>query len=178
MESNNQNRTEMKEVPQDILQDPTLRENPFSVPPQYFDGIEDRIRARIRGTRPEPEGADGILSPAAFAPRPSRPVFFKTHFALAAMFVFIFGMGYGFLRLTETFRSAPRDAALADAARIQDSLLQEELWIAALESAPLDESEMLAVMETSTPEIDTETIEQYLIDSGLSLVSLALAETE
>ena len=64
------------------------KKRPFSVPEGYFSTIEDSVRGRI-GISQQREGNHLWAS-------------IKTGFALAFSFVFIFGMGYGVLSLTDT----------------------------------------------------------------------------
>lgn len=67
------------------------KQRPFSVPEGYFSTIEDSVRGRI-GISQQGEGNQLWAS-------------IKTGFALAFSFVFIFGMGYGVLSLTDTIHN-------------------------------------------------------------------------
>ena len=67
------------------------KQRPFSVPDGYFSTIEDSVRGRI-GISQQREGNRLWAS-------------IKTGFALAFSFVFIFGMGYGVLSLTDTIHN-------------------------------------------------------------------------
>ena len=67
------------------------KQRPFSVPEGYFSTIEDSVRGRI-GISQQGEGNHLWAS-------------IKTGFALAFSFVFIFGMGYGVLSLTDTIHN-------------------------------------------------------------------------
>ena len=171
----------MKEIDKDILQNPSLKENPFTVPPGYFSGIEDQVHAKIRGAlaeemSPEENFSAEVSLPEAVPVKTGRLAVLKTHFALAATFVFILGIGYGFLHLTDSLGRKSDNLSANENAWLQDSILHENLLKEVLKSAPLDESEMLEAIQIKDPGINTEDIEQYLIDSNVPLVSLASLE--
>ena len=67
------------------------KQRPFSVPEGYFSTIEDSVRGRIGISQ---QGESNHLWASI-----------KTGFALAFSFVFIFGMGYGVLSLTDTIHN-------------------------------------------------------------------------
>jgi hypothetical protein len=67
------------------------KQRPFSVPDGYFSTIEDSVRGRIGISQ---QGECNHLWASI-----------KTGFALAFSFVFIFGMGYGVLSLTDTIHN-------------------------------------------------------------------------
>lgn len=75
----------------DYLNRPASGENPFKLPEAYFEGLEDRLLARIAEEEKQQEPVQ-------------RPVWriLKPALALAATFALIFGMGYGVLALTHT----------------------------------------------------------------------------
>ncbi|MBQ2243208.1 MAG: hypothetical protein II318_03225 [Bacteroidales bacterium] len=74
-----------------ILDEIKNKKRPFSVPDGYFSSVEDSVKDRIR--TPQKRGDSPIWASI------------KTGFALAFSFVFIFGMGYGVLSLTDTIHN-------------------------------------------------------------------------
>ncbi len=120
----------------DILQQEYLRENPYTLPQNYFAAVEDAVREKIHG-KPAKESAllNGI----------------KTCTAFAAVFAIVFGLGYGAMHLTGT----------ADYNNTQEQILSQ--------SDPIPQIDSLE----ST---DTDYIEQYLIDSNVSIATLASLE--
>ena len=100
----------------DILQSEELKANPFTMPQGYLESLEASVSARIE----------------AESQKSSRPVWFtvrrvlKPAVSLAAMFILIFGIGYGALSLTGTLRggdSVPAEAASDGIALIDAGLL-------------------------------------------------------
>lgn len=71
----------------DILSDPSLKANPFSVPEGYSPGLENRVHGRIAAEDAPPETLWGRMKAPAM---------------LALTFAVIFGMGYGVLSITGT----------------------------------------------------------------------------
>lgn len=69
----------------------SIKAVPFSVPENYFSGIEDRVRSSIRQTEERP-----LLWYEKFFRAVKAPAM------LVIMFGLIFGMGYGVLSLTST----------------------------------------------------------------------------
>lgn len=153
----------MKKTDKDILQNPCLKENPFTVPPGYFSRIEDQVHAEIslHKTTSVKSGRFAVL---------------KTHFALAATFALILGIGYGFFHLTGSMNRGSDNFPTDENAWLQDSLFSESLLEETLGNMPLDESEILEIIQIKDTLINTEEIEQYLIDSNVPLVTLASLE--
>ncbi len=120
----------------DILRQEYLKENPYTLPQNYFATVEDAVREKIHG-KPAKESAilNGI----------------KTCTAFAAVFAIVFGLGYGAMYLTGTdeYNNTP-----------EQILSQSE---PAAQIDPLESS-------------DTDYIEQYLIDSNVSIATLASLE--
>ena len=144
----------------DILQSANLKENPFVVPQGYFASVEDAVHQKIH----KEEKVNPLVS------------FFKTGIALASVFGIVFGLGYGAMYLTDTLdttKSSIPAYASTDEANI------DEFIISAIGNYPIMETE--EEIENSpnmsdTLNINKEMIEQYLIDSDLSISALAALE--
>lgn len=150
----------------DILQTSRLKENPFGVPGGYFASVKESVMEQI----PAPEtsfGENQEREKATFM------TYFKPALSLAAVFAIVFGMGWSVMKVTEIY--APE--GLAQTEEIQ--LTEEEELISILDIS----LETLISAENSTEEIaidesllNTEEIEQYLIDTRLPSYALALVE--
>lgn len=158
-----------KDIPEgkekDILQRPSLKENPYTVPQGYFSMVEDEVREKIHGKQSEKGSLYSI---------------FKTNIALVASFVLIFGIGYGIMHLTNTPDTLKMQQQLYSESQDSNAdSLTDELIIRVIGNYPIMEA--MAEMDND-PQIDNEptfnkdNIEQYLIDSDVSLITLASLE--
>lgn len=91
----------------DILQNEELKANPFKMPEGYLESLEASIAARIdaespKSVRPLWSEVRRVIKPAV---------------SLAAMFLLIFGIGYGVLALTGTLSGS--DTAVSAAVEDQ-----------------------------------------------------------
>ena len=158
----------------DILEDRKLKENPFGVPQGYFESMRQEVMEKISATPvyvPEKE------EPATFM------TYFKPAFALAAVFAIVFGMGYGAMYITGTVQDTDHQL---QAQQIESSVIEEdsmEITEDELISIIGDTLENLYAQESSEstidivePEINKDEIEQYLIDTRISTIALALLE--
>ena len=144
----------------DILQSANLKENPFVVPQGYFASVEDAVHQKIH----KEEKVNPLVS------------FFKTGIALASVFGIVFGLGYGAMYLTDTLDTTGSPIP-AVASNVEANI--DELIISAIGNYPIMETE--EEIENSpdmsdTLNINKEMIEQYLIDSDLSISALAALE--
>ena len=144
----------------DILQSANLKENPFVVPQGYFASVEDAVHQKIH----KEEKVNPLVS------------FFKTGIALASVFGIVFGLGYGAMYLTDTLDTTESPIP-AVASNVEANI--DELIISAIGNYPIMETE--EEIENSpdmsdTLNINKEMIEQYLIDSDLSISALAALE--
>lgn len=153
----------------DILQDLSLKKNPFTVPEGYFNSLESELCAKIHGADKE--------SSTAFAS-------LRTAMAMAAMFALIFGLGYSVLYITGTHTNPTESTNItAEAGLIltennteEDTLSDEEL-LQYFGSYPSYNQETIEIIEVITPTVNKDEIEQYLIDTNVpSLVVLAALE--
>ncbi len=138
----------------DMLRGAACHDNPFRMPEGYFDGLEDRLMARIAV-----EAAETAQAPAR------RPVWqiLKPALALAATFALIFGMGYGVLSLTHTLDNGKGTADVSGYASAEEELIRPISIINYYQSAgPVEES----------AELDEEILIDYLA-SELSFSDLA-----
>ena len=146
----------------DILQRESLKENPFVVPQGYFSSVEDAVHQKIHTE----EKVNPLIS------------FFKTGIALASVFGIVFGLGYGAMYLTDTL-DASKSASEIPAYASNEEAGIDELIISAIGNYPIMDTE--EEIENSpnmsdTLTINKEVIEQYLIDSDLSISALAALE--
>lgn len=144
----------------DILQSANLKENPFVVPQGYFASVEDAVHQKIH----KEEKVNPLVS------------FFKTGIALASVFGIVFGLGYGAMYLTDTLDTT--ESPIPAVASNEEANI-DELIISAIGNYPIMETE--EEIENSpdmsdTLSINKEMIEQYLIDSYLSISALAALE--
>lgn len=144
----------------DILQSANLKENPFVVPQGYFASVEDAVHQKIH----KEEKVNPLVS------------FFKTGIALASVFGIVFGLGYGAMYLTDTLDTT--ESTIPAIASNEEANI-DELIISAIGNYPIMETE--EEIENSpdmsdTLSINKEMIEQYLIDSDLSISALAALE--
>lgn len=158
----------------DILEKERLKENPFGTPQGYFESMRQEVMEQISATPvyvPEKE------EPATFM------TYFKPAFALAAVFAIVFGMGYGAMYMTGTVQdeetqlqaqqTLEENATFAGTEISEDELIY--LIGDTLENLYAQESSDASI-DIVEPEINKEEIEQYLIDTRISTIALALLE--
>lgn len=156
----------------DILEKERLKENPFGTPQGYFESMRQEVMEKISATPvyvPEKE------EPATFM------TYFKPAFALAAVFAIVFGMGYGAMYMTGTVQdeetqlqaqqTLEENATFAGTEISEDELIY--LIGDTLENLYAQESSDASI-DIVEPEINKEEIEQYLIDTRISTIALAL----
>lgn len=163
---------EKKDI-EDILMKESLKGNPFGVPQGYFDSMKEEVMAKVSAA---PVYVEQKAEPATFL------TYFKPAFALALMFGLIFGIGYGALYITGATQnegdSLQADSAATETVYTGTELTEDELISIigdTLENLYAQESTEAAV-EIAEPEINSEEIEQYLIDTRVSTIALALLE--
>lgn len=158
----------------DILEKERLKENPFGTPQGYFESMRQEVMEKISATPvyvPEKE------EPATFM------TYFKPAFALATVFAIVFGMGYGAMYMTGTVQdeetqlqaqqTLEENATFAGTEISEDELIY--LIGDTLENLYAQESSDASI-DIVEPEINKEEIEQYLIDTRISTIALALLE--
>lgn len=158
----------------DILEKERLKENPFGTPQGYFESMRQEVMEKISAT-------------PVYVPEKEEPVtfmtYFKPAFALAAVFAIVFGMGYGAMYMTGTVQdeetqlqaqqTLEENATFAGTEISEDELIY--LIGDTLENLYAQESSDASI-DIVEPEINKEEIEQYLIDTRISTIALALLE--
>ena len=121
-----------------ILEDPSLKCNPFSMPDGYIESLEDALHEQIATEEKPSGGFIAVLKPALL---------------LAAMFALIFAMGYGVLSLTDA--THPHKAAEPSIALVEEGFV-ESSFIDFYEDSPnegqeasFDEEEILDYLSYS-----------------------------
>lgn len=145
----------------DILQKEYLRENPYTLPDNYFASVEDAVHKRIHK---EETGSNPVLA------------FFKTSIALACLFGIVFGFGYGAMYLTGTIDQEEETVTYAS---LEGDSSIDELITKIMGNSPIIETAEEIEAYPNMPDtlsIDKEQIEQYLIDSNISISTLASLE--
>jgi len=136
----------MKEELHNILENPGMRENPFSVPEGYFSKLENNIHILITSKK-EKKSVWNILKPV---------------FTLAFTFIIIYGIGYGVLSLTnniKTVKEVPTDMAIIESGYINTNFIDY-----------YENSDSSLISEEET--LDEEEIVSYLLNH-LSSTDLA-----
>ncbi|MEF9986507.1 MAG: hypothetical protein RSC28_02310 [Bacteroidales bacterium] len=169
----NTRKMDKKQKPTDILQTPSLKENPFTVQEGYFSGIEDELHAKIHGRGSESHSTYSNL---------------RTVMAMAAMFALIFGLGYSVLYITNTDNTKSRrdsiNTTTGSATIAEDPISDTELlqyfgqhFGQYIGDEASYNQETLRNIKVAEHPVNKEEIEQYLIDSNVpSLVVIAALE--
>lgn len=159
---------------EDILQRSSLKENPYTLPDDYFAMVEDNIQKKIHGSDEAAEER-GLI-----------PVL-RTAIMLACTFAIILGFGYGIMYVTEhvTAGDSQNIVALEQSEEIEnDSLDQEQIFDTIGSQAILEtisnnyyaDAEEGGQTIDGNITVDKDNIEQYLIESNISLITLASLE--
>jgi hypothetical protein len=152
--------SENNNIKPDILENRHLKEDPFILPDNYFDSLENSIRGKIAAEQESHKGIWNMLKPAI---------------GLAASFALILGIGYGFMRLTgslektEQTRTATNKESAKDTSVIsEEEVLKKVLYENGYEATT-------TIMEQPAAPTGDE-IEEYLINSDISTTSLVAME--
>ena len=141
----------MNKICNDSLKNAELKRMPFSVPRNYFEELEDTLHSRIN---PEVKKTSflEILKPAL---------------GLLCSFAFIFGIGYGALRLTNTLSVDDSSAETLSEFALYDNITitQNQLNYLLTNIESLD--------STSTYEFDDDDIINYLYHDEITNEALA-----
>ena len=151
---------------QDILQRESLKENPYTLPQGYFAMVEDSVQKRIHSENHT--GSENRLI-----------AMLKPSLMLAVTFAMIFGLGYGAMYLTGTASQDEENNLIVmdngSGQTEEDTIFGTVRSIALLESLTEDYSEENPV-EVVNHQVNKDNIEQYLIESNISLITLASLE--
>ncbi len=160
----------------DILEREDMKSNPFGTPAGYFESLEDSLWARINGG--EGISVDEAAQKAGTAGGASKGTkgiawkhIFRSTASLAASFALILALGYGVIEITKKAATADNEKVVAV------SQVEDDTTLAGSHAYDMDEIlsdedsyEMYESYEDISP------IEQYLLDSDLSIYSIAYAE--
>ena len=123
-------------VEKEILDSGTLKGNPFTVPQGYFDDLEEKLAVAVNPSEKEEHSWTSVFKPALM---------------LACTFAAIFGMGYGFLRLTGTYgQSSSSDSEygqLGEDHFLTSSLIMDYLQADSFPEESPDEDEIVEYLE-------------------------------
>ena len=150
----------------DILGRDYLKDNPYTLPKGYFAQVEDSVSKRIHVDTDEQER--GLVP------------FLKSAVMLASTFGVILGMGYGAMYLTNQSKESTTPQFVENSINYNapDSLENDIIDImsatAVLET--LTESDELTQNNFDLLEVNKDNIEEYLIESNISLITLASLE--
>lgn len=120
-----------------ILEDPSLKHNPFSMPEGYLESLEDAMHEQIATEEKPSGGFIAVLKPALL---------------LAAMFALIFVMGYGVLSLTDTthpHREVEPSIALLEEGLVESSFIDFYEESDESQDGSIDEDEILDYLSCS-----------------------------
>ena len=168
----------MKEKTDDILQRKELKENPFGAPAGYFSSLQQEVMDKISAMPHDQYVQD--YTPAS---KPTFLTFLKPALTLASVFGIVIGMGYGAMKLTDIIgkgnTAAETSAPIAE--NTQHTLELSEDYMASILDITIEDLFTASENQENQidiiyQEIDSESIEQYLIDAGVSASSIALLE--
>lgn len=160
----------------DILEREDMKSNPFGTPAGYFESLEDSLWARINGG--EGISVDEAVQKAGIAGGASKGTkgiawkhIFRSTASLAASFALILALGYGVMEITKKAATAGSERVVA--------LSPDEYDTTFTGTTASGQDEILSdedADETSDTDEEISPIEQYLLDSDLSIYSIAYAE--
>ena len=150
----------------DILGRDYLKDNPYTLPKGYFAQLEDSVSKRIHADTDEQER--GLVP------------FFKSAVMLACTFGVILGMGYGAMYLTNQSKESATPQFVENNINYNDPDSLEydiiDIMSAAAVLETLTASDELTQNNFDSPEVNKDNIEEYLIESNISLITLASLE--
>ncbi len=131
----------------DILENPGLKRNPYSVPEGYFAEMEDKVRAAVN-----PE----------YVEAPKGLAMFKPALLLAVMFAVIGGLGLGVAKMTDVLYN-PAQGTSVDGiyALIEEGYVESDFLYDYYVDLDLDHALGARVEES----LSAEDIEEYIINS-------------
>ncbi|MBR7157673.1 MAG: hypothetical protein IKD16_04680 [Bacteroidales bacterium] len=157
-------------IEQDILERASLRENPYSLPQGYFAMVEDSVQKRIHNQE-------------SAIPQNRLVEMLKPCLMLAITFGVIFGLGYGAMYVTgTTSQNEERPLIVQESSNDESSnQLEDDSFFDTVPSITIIESLAEAESDDSFSEFENDqankdNIEQYLIESNISLITLASLE--
>lgn len=158
---------EKEHIEHDILQNKRLKENPYFVPKDYFISVEKEITDKISNIVKEERLVNEEASRI-----PTSVKLLKSMLGLAASFILIFGLGYGVMRITTSnYLNEEKSLSQNDTISLTD---EYELLNTTLKNHQLEDA--LQIISEEPIQISNEDIEDYLINSDISELSLASLE--
>lgn len=155
--------------PEDILGRSSLKENPFGVPQGYFENMQQEVMDKIAAT----SVADEDIAQA-------EPVTFLTYLkpaiSLAAVFGIVFGLGYGTMKLTDSYNNDIPESVLSETSSETSTGLSEDEIISILDISIDDLLTAQREEEIEQIQINNEEIEEYLIENRISSIQIAMLE--
>lgn len=155
--------------PEDILGRSSLKENPFGVPQGYFENMQQEVMDKIAAT----SVADEDIAQA-------EPVTFLTYLkpaiSLAAVFGIVFGLGYGTMKLTDSYNNDIPESVLSETSSETSTGLSEDEIISILDISIDDLLTVQREEEIEQIQINNEEIEEYLIENRISSIQIAMLE--
>jgi predicted outer membrane lipoprotein len=150
-----------------ILERDYLKENPYTLPKGYFAQLEDSVSKRIHTDTNEQER--GLVP------------FLKTAVMLACTFGIIIGMGYGAMYMTNQSKESTTTQLVENDSyyNTPDGLAEDdiiEIMSTAAILETLAEEDEFAQNNFDSLEVNKDNIEEYLIESNISLITLASLE--
>ena len=159
---------------EDILSRSSLKENPFGVPAGYFTSMQEEVMEKI-SARP----IAGTYSEETVQAAPATfMTYLRPAFAMAAMFGLIFGIGWSAMKITGSYTQDGAANEMIFTESMQEEISEDE--IISILDITIEDLYAEEDTETGTPVtttvLDEETIEQYLIDTRLPSMAIALLE--
>ena len=155
--------------PEDILGRSSLKENLFGVPQGYFENMQQEVMDKIAAT----SVADEDIAQA-------EPVTFLTYLkpaiSLAAVFGIVFGLGYGTMKLTDSYNNDIPESVLSETSSETSTGLSEDEIISILDISIDDLLTAQREEEIEQIQINNEEIEEYLIENRISSIQIAMLE--
>lgn len=154
----------------DFLENRLLKEFPYTLPDGYFSSLEERVRERTFGHKPD--GKWGALFRS-----------FKAAAALAASFLIVFGLGYGAIKLTQN--KLAKSSELASISKDSTSVFENEAILDSLAAKYGPQNLYFAMTNAAEEEIEVleiedesyiEAVQEYLILKSDSYTSLLADE--
>ncbi|MCI1779046.1 MAG: hypothetical protein LKI53_03720 [Bacteroidales bacterium] len=144
----------------DILNNKELRKNPFTTPDGYFSDIENDIREKIHSGKEKSSEGKSLLRAAM---------------TLALSFLLIFAIGAGIMKISEGISLGGRHITAGNMNSPEDSINIENFIVNIMDES-MAESTIADLSEKDYPELSSESIEDYLINSDFSTEAIASLE--
>ena len=157
----------------DILDKKELKENPFGVPQDYFATMKSEVMEKVAcSVAQNPLSQERESTPANFF------TYLKPAIALAAVFAFVFGIGWGTMKITGLYQQENDVIQIADTQTEPSSSGAEFTEDEIISILNLSEEDLITAQngeeEEITLRINKEEIEEYLIENRISTIHIAM----